>query len=76
MGHIGHPEPETGLSGSLAALNIDLDFARKSIRKIRFEKLSLDSYFEIHYDVYVIPHDTKYGDLFRIKYGGKSERYT
>jgi hypothetical protein len=70
MGHYGHAAPETERWAILKSLGIDVELAKRALHKLYFDQQpSAEGQFEIYYDVFFIPNDTKHGSLFAMKYG-------
>jgi len=70
MQHVGLEPPEADWVAILRTLGVDADLAKKAARKVYFEETEFKEYCH-HYDVFFIPNNTKYGDVFAIKYGVK-----
>ena len=76
MGHIGHPPPESSPFEAVKVLGIDTNLARKAVKKLYFEPVTVVDKFgrsvpsyETYHDVYFIPNETKHGSIFAMKYG-------
>lgn len=78
MGHIGHAPPEASPFEAITVLGIDTNLARKAVKKLYFEPVTVVDKFgrsvpsyETYHDAYFIPNDTKHGSVFAMKYGTK-----